>query len=367
MKTFLVLFLISIVSVRVASAAGPAAKPVAREAASAASTEEPDLSQGVKGVIVGTTPAYPTLPTNVITTPGGDNDAPYTFSPSPAAPASAASAFPGGNFFPTNQMTPQQFNQFSRPLDSNPNPVSPTQKYQYGGKGGGDIGDGLCTQANANRAQVKNGYCADLNQILNDPTSCAYRALQEITQEAASPNGVKDLNKFCPNFASMQSGTQQTMVFEQILAGLITKESEWDAHGKERPWTNASGAPMGGLGLFQIGVNDSAKGGDCAAINSTSIMDPKTNLRCGACIALVNLAHDHAMGSGVGDHGTIGMARYFGPFRDGQSAKRDSIASGVSKWCQSNGSGTSAPAAPSDPPVPDADTSGSTDAKSIKN
>jgi hypothetical protein len=227
--------------------------------------------------------------------------------------------------------------------------------YQYpdnhvflsGQRGAGNIGNGLCTESNKSRSQEISqpgsgeSYCQMLDEALNQPGSCANREMNDILAEAGpSGNGVGDLHQYCSTYSELSTGQQKSLVFVQVLATLITQESGWNAHATETPWTK-NGAPMGGKGLFQIGVTDRGQDPDCYGLNAQSIYDPKTNIKCGACIALKNLAKDATMGHGTGDSGARGMARYFGPLRDMQSNKRTAMEGAVNMYCQANaGSGS---------------------------
>jgi hypothetical protein len=208
-------------------------------------------------------------------------------------------------------------------------------KYGYGGQSAGDIGNGLCTAKNSDKAQVKNGYCAILADIITRPDTCAGRALDNIMFYAGgNGSGINELDDFCPTYGKLTSVAQKKLVFQQILATLIVQESGWNARAQEKPWTRADGAQMGGKGLFQIGVSDRSKGGDCAGLNASNILTAEANIKCGACIALSGIAEDRTMGHGTGDSGARGMAQYFGPMRDKQRAKRNSMASAVAQYCR---------------------------------
>jgi len=206
-------------------------------------------------------------------------------------------------------------------------------RFNYGSVGAGNIGSGLCTMKNANRTQVTAGYCDMLRKILETDGTCAKEALDDILRAEAN-GGIGDLENYCSNFKTLTT-QQKRMMFQQVLAALIVQESGWRVDAQERPWTRADGVAMGGKGLFQIGVNDRNKR-DCGGLNTSSILTAEPNLKCGACIALSNIAKDRTMGHGVGDQGSRGMARYFGPLRDGQSKKRVAMASAVNDWCRSS-------------------------------
>ncbi len=215
-------------------------------------------------------------------------------------------------------------------------------RFNYGGQGVGNIGNGLCTNKNKERTQVRQGYCETLYSILNSESTCAGQRLSEIVDAAGSDgSGIGQLLEFCPTYGKLTSRTQRIMVFQQILATLITQESGWNPNAEERPWTRDDGASMGGKGLFQIGVGDASKP-DCAGVKD-NIFNPRNNMLCGACIALTGLRRDKTIGRGTNDSGSRGMAWYFGPLRDQQQAKRQAMANAVAEYCRANtGDGGSA-------------------------
>jgi len=173
-----------------------------------------------------------------------------------------------------------------------------------------------------------------LRDELNREGSCAKRSLDAIMAMAyPDGDGIKGLNKYCSNFGQM--GDNRREVFVQVLASLIVQESGWKSGAVEGEWYK-NGAAMGGHGLFQIGVSDSGRYSGCSRINSSSIYDPKTNIECGSCIALEWIARDGVMGTGGTDGNSRGMARYFGPSRDGQAGKRAAMQEAVSQYCRGN-------------------------------
>lgn len=206
--------------------------------------------------------------------------------------------------------------------------------FYYGGRGAGKIGNGLCTKENKDKGAPQaqdGGYCEVLRSVLTDGQSCASRHLQSIQNKPI--DGIKE---YCPNFDQIHDSFQRNMVYLQILASLITAESGWKADAKEKAWLKGDGRSMGGKGLFQIDERDAGQDdgptSDCQDAKN-NVMDPKVNIKCGACIALKNLDKDSTIGKGTGDSGAVGMARYFGPFRDAQSSKSNAIKGAVGAWC----------------------------------
>jgi hypothetical protein len=210
-------------------------------------------------------------------------------------------------------------------------------KFSSGQQGAKNIGSGLCIAMNANRTQGKEGLCAILGSILAREDSCAHKAMKRILAKADS-GGIQGFGRYCSTYGSLPDhpGEKEGVIL-QVLSTLIVQESGWNKDVREKEWTK-NGQPMGGKGLFQIGVNDRSKE-DCEGINATSIFNPTVNLKCGACIALSNLDLDSTMGHGVGDNpkapnGAKGMARYFGPLRDGQAGKARDMANAVDTYCK---------------------------------
>lgn len=275
----------------------------------------------------------------------GNGPKPQTALPAPtptAPPIGPGSATPPGGQLPKPNASNPLLNLLSPNGGPGPNTdwsryeYPDNYKFHYGGRGAGNIGNGLCTAANRNRTQVQNGHCQMLKDILGNPASCANREMNRIIDMAGpSGAGVTDLPRYCANWSSYPRD-KKLFFFQQLLAGLITQESGWNAGAIEPSWSK-NGIEMQGKGLFQIAVRDRFQDIDCAGLDDSSILQPEPNMKCGACIALKYLAMDRAMGHGTGDLGARGMARYFGPMRDGQSHKRDAIANATNYWCASGG------------------------------
>jgi hypothetical protein len=220
---------------------------------------------------------------------------------------------------------------------------SDRHRFHYGSVGAGNIGSGLCTAKNSNRTQVKAGYCNMLKDILETDGTCAKRMLDRIIEmdsqgkyQNGNLGGIRDIEKYCSNFSTLKTSDKR-MAFQQILASLIVQESGWRADAREPVWFK-NGRPMGGKGLFQIDERDASKP-DCHRVDG-HVFDPKINMQCGACIALSNIVRDGTMGHGTGESGARGMARYFGPLRDGQVRKRMAMQGAVNNWCLSAAAAT---------------------------
>ena len=210
--------------------------------------------------------------------------------------------------------------------------------YASGTVGVGHVLNGLCSlQASKTPpTQVSDGDCQRLANALRTEGTCANRALKDIIAKAGSNGeGIGDLTSYCSTYAQMPN---KELVFTQVLALLILEESGWKRDAEEQPWVRSDGAQMGGRGLFQIGPNDATKSQfpDCADVTTSNIDDPDVNIKCGSCIALSTLDEDGTMGHGVSDKSSEGMARYFGPMRDGQKSKRNDIAATVNQWCKAS-------------------------------
>jgi hypothetical protein len=183
------------------------------------------------------------------------------------------------------------------------------------------------------------GYCATLADLLSRPDSCAGYYARKIISD---PSHIRGFERFCPTFGRFRSESDKLGMIQQVLSTLIVQESGWNPSAQEKSWVRYDGKAMGGKGLFQIGIEDRNKSNqypDCRDINGTSIFDPRTNMKCGACIALREVYSDQAMGHGTNDSGARGMARYFGPLRDAQHAKRESMENAVKQYCDARTSG----------------------------
>lgn len=212
--------------------------------------------------------------------------------------------------------------------------------FASGYKGAGNIGTGLCSAENSGKTQVTRGYCKTLiDLMLHDSTSCAYQELDKIVRYQAgnSGDGIGTLHKYCSQYGSLPDINSKKMAYVQIVAGLITHESGWDAGIVEKGWYK-DGRLMQGKGLMQIGEWDNNKR-DCERVNASTIKDPEVNLRCGTCIVMENISKDQHIGGGSNDNGSYGAARYFGPFRNAQAVKRNSIADATDRWCEARAKG----------------------------
>lgn len=192
--------------------------------------------------------------------------------------------------------------------------------------------NGLCVEKNRDRVQAsgKSNYCTMLKGILDDPKSCAHQEIANLTDASSSASGqapsIDGMGQFCANYSSLDSGTD---FYYQLLSVMVYTESRWSP--------KATGDGGRSKGLLQISLTDAGSYSDCKNLTAKNIFDPYTNLKCGSCIAMKNLARDRSMGSGhAGTRSSKGLARYFGPFGDTSRVKR-TIASATNQFCEANG------------------------------
>lgn len=189
-----------------------------------------------------------------------------------------------------------------------------------------NIEEGLCIEKNKNQPQAsggKNSYCHMLRAVVDDPKSCAHKAISQLV--GPDSKSVDGIGQFCSEFSSLDSGTD---FYYQLLSAMAYTESSWK--------TSATGDHGNSKGIFQISESDAANYSDCAGLNSKNIRDAYTNIKCGSCIAMTLLLKDHEMGSGkAGTRNARGIARYFGPFGDGRIEKA-SISNATNQFCNGN-------------------------------
>lgn len=165
-----------------------------------------------------------------------------------------------------------------------------------------EIRQGLCTPENKNRRQWKRGYCDILTEIVNNPNTCAGKIVDELVSEQRQ---VGQMGNYCSTYSSMVNQGAGKDFYVQILAAMATVESDWNP--------NTAGDGGRSRGLLQVSVGDDYS--DCAQMTSRNITNPRVNLLCGACEAMVNLKRDGTIGTVTSRGAPLGMARSYGPFR----------------------------------------------------
>jgi hypothetical protein len=152
-----------------------------------------------------------------------------------------------------------------------------------------------------------------------------------------------DMEEFCPGFSTVKDNREKrAMVLMNLIAAVVKTESGWK--------NNSTGDGGKSRGLLQLTASsDSAHG--CSCKNLHNEFNATQNLQCGTHMIVSFMARDHTVGRGSGEHcggdasgcGAQGIARSFGPFRDGTKERADIIRR-VSGWCRSS-LGTAAPPA----------------------
>lgn len=227
-----------------------------------------------------------------------------------------------------------------------PTPGSPYR----GGSDGGWYSSGpdtLCKKGDKPtfQTQIPNELLADKGQSLCDviyntiksdscpggggPSTAAY-AQQLATGE------IGDMESFCPGWSTIKGDPEKrALMLMNMVAAIVKTESGWNnlSHGD------------GGksLGMLQLtAATDHKHGCHCTALtNENDTLDARKNLMCGTHMIVSFMAKDRTVGKGTGEHcggdaggcGAQGIARSFGPFRDGRKERAD-ILRRTSQWCR---------------------------------
>lgn len=140
--------------------------------------------------------------------------------------------------------------------------------------------DGLCTANQKQSDQVQSGKCDKLKRALDQ--GCANNQVRNILGKAGQ---MKDIQKYCPNFATYGDSSAKQEALRQLMAAIIQKNSQWkDANG-----------------LFKIGGADFKKYQDCRGLNEQTAKDPDANLKCGSCKVLTEMARSGSFSSSSSD------------------------------------------------------------------
>jgi hypothetical protein len=185
--------------------------------------------------------------------------------------------------------------------------------------------DGLCSQTGlfqtTKQAELKDRSPCDviLDTILND--SCTASYAEQLGQQ--EPEGMEE---FCPGFGTIKNDPMKRALALQTLAAAIVKtESGW-----RRLDTGDGGTSKG---YFQLTKSSDQRHG-CSCAKLENEFDQTQNLQCGTQMIVSFMAKDHTVGKGSG-RGARGIARSFGPFRDGRG-ERDDIIRRTSAWCKAS-------------------------------
>jgi hypothetical protein len=164
-------------------------------------------------------------------------------------------------------------------------------------------------------------WCPLIVKTLNDPSSCAYKSLQQLQGKP-----VKGLEKVCPGSGGLTAATAVKLT----MATMVT-ESSGDP--------NATGDGGKSQGLLQTTTGDAFE--DCKTGDQK---DPETGMRCGLCEMLDPIAKSGTM---IGDQpgSQEGLGKQFGPWRRQEAKQMDA----AKKACGGggDGGGGTAKAAPS--------------------
>lgn len=189
---------------------------------------------------------------------------------------------------------------------------------------GGSSSDKLCDDQSGQRGEI----CKTIvNVLMTDP---------EVSKnlEIARSSSIKGIDEFCPSYDAKKNDKSWAIEFyKNLIATIITTESNWDP---TNVYTEKDGTKSKGLCQLTA-ASDKGKGGKCGQLTDGNILDPKVNAECCVQMVMKYVAEDKDIGSGKGK-GARGIARSFGPFRDGRKERKD-MSGRTATWCNGSGSG----------------------------
>ena len=189
---------------------------------------------------------------------------------------------------------------------------------------GGSASDKLCDDQSGQRGEI----CKTIvNVLMTDP-----EVMKNL--EIARSSSIKGVEEFCPNYDAKKNDKSWAIEFyKNLVATIITTESNWNP---KDVYTEKDGTKS--KGLCQLTASsDRSKGGKCGQLTDGNILDPKVNAECCVQMVMKYVAEDREIGSGKGK-GARGIARSFGPFRDGRKERKD-MAGRTASWCNGSGAG----------------------------
>lgn len=137
---------------------------------------------------------------------------------------------------------------------------------------------------------------------------------------------IEDMEEFCPGWNQLKGDREKRgRMLTALVAAIVKTESSW------RPDTRGDGGNSRGL-LQLTRATDQGKGCSCGRLQNE--FDIRQNLECGTHMIISYMARDRTVGRGTGERGARGIARSFGPFRDGRRERPDIIRR-VSGYCRS--------------------------------
>jgi hypothetical protein len=141
------------------------------------------------------------------------------------------------------------------------------------------------------------------------------------------------MESFCPGWSTVKGDPEKrALMLMNMVAAVVKTESGWN---------NLSIGDGGkSKGMLQLTASTDRKHG-CHCTNLTNELDARQNLMCGTHMIVSFMAKDRTVGRGTGEHcggdaggcGAQGIARSFGPFRDGRKERAD-IQRRISQWCR---------------------------------
>lgn len=184
--------------------------------------------------------------------------------------------------------------------------------------------DGLCYQAGLfqTTARPELGGLTPCQVIANtiENDSCTSQFTDVLARE-----NIEDMEQFCPGWTQMRGDpVKRTAMLTGLVAAIVRTESGWR--------NGATGDGGKSKGMLQLTTaTDRRHGCSCGQLSDEHNMGQ--NLRCGTHMIISFMARDKTVGRGTGDYGARGIARSFGPFRDGRGERAD-IMRRTSNYCR---------------------------------
>jgi hypothetical protein len=190
--------------------------------------------------------------------------------------------------------------------------------------------DSLCTGTTSVQTQQQapnnESFCKTIEKTILDESKGQF--CNPSNAELAEKIGanVNDMNEFCPGWEKFRRSRDARAAFlMNFVAAIVKTESSWN--------TNTAGDGGKSKGLLQLTVASDRKYG-CACNdlqNDADLHNPIKNLKCGTRMILWHMASDSTVGRGDASN-PLGIARSFGPFRNGRGERED-IKRRVKDWC----------------------------------
>jgi hypothetical protein len=213
---------------------------------------------------------------------------------------------------------------------------------------------GLCTSKDVGQKWVDEGWCQTLFESITgrkaDGDNCRQKLFDELVAKIESGQSMKmaeQLEEYCGGFQQRLAQAPDKKLFiasvlQQILATLVIAESGWKQEAVGPGLKQEDGSMKSAQGLLQL-TGDSVQADTykcgCKDVPSGPLGDSKLkedghlSIACGSYIAMHWMNEDGQVGSGSGEGGSKGIARYFQPFRDIDNEKQKKFKEKVNVYC----------------------------------